>query len=103
MIDSNESQFVVHDLIQSYVMALNAYFPEVREKEIINNFNQCNYILNEFICAGMIVTTDSQSALQRFREKNKIEISELSTKETVHKAGQIWENIWGTIKNRTVG
>ncbi|MES1903574.1 MAG: AP-1 complex subunit sigma-3, partial [Paramarteilia canceri] len=71
-----------------YVTALDGYFKNVREKDVIFSFEKCHLILDEMICAGTIIEFQPERAVQRFRDKNSSQDSISSAKETYQKATQ---------------
>lgn len=53
-VDATESELSILDIIQVFVQALNACFPNICELDIVFNFDKVNYILDEIVVGGMV-------------------------------------------------
>ncbi|GAW83869.1 AP-3 complex subunit sigma [Plasmodium gonderi] len=58
IIDAMESELGILDLIQVFVQVLDAYFENVCELDLIYNYEQINYILDEIIMGGIVLETN---------------------------------------------
>ncbi|CAG9472587.1 AP-3 complex subunit sigma, putative [Plasmodium vivax] len=58
IIDSMESELGILDLIQVFVQVLDANFENVCELDLIYNYEQINYILDEIIMGGIVLETN---------------------------------------------
>ncbi|XP_053990248.1 AP-3 complex subunit sigma-2-like [Hylaeus volcanicus] len=76
--DNNESPLSILDLIQVLVETLNCYFENVCELDIIFNFDKVNYILDEFIVAGIVTTLNMKELCDKIKLNQKISQSQSS-------------------------
>ncbi|MEN2495423.1 MAG: AP-3 complex subunit sigma-1 [Marteilia pararefringens] len=99
VIDDNEDPLQILDFLKIYLSTLDIYFKDIRELDIINHFDQCNYLLDEFISSGFLITTNSQDALLRFEEKNQVEVKNTSAKEVYYKVNEYLTNKFSNMKS----
>jgi hypothetical protein len=64
-IDVNDSELAYLEFIQLFVEVLDHYFGEVKELDLIFNFNMVYAILDEMIIGGEIMETSKQKILGR--------------------------------------
>jgi len=62
-IDVNDSELAYLEFIQLFVEVLDHYFGEVKELDLIFNFNMVYAILDEMIIGGEIMETSKQKIL----------------------------------------
>lgn len=62
-IDVNDSELAYLEFIQLFVEVLDHYFGEVKELDLIFNFNMVYAILDEMIVGGEIMETSKQKIL----------------------------------------
>jgi len=67
---------IILETIHKYVLALDKYFENVCELDIIYGFDQAYYIMDEFIMAGEIQETSTKTMLKHIYDQNVMEKSE---------------------------
>lgn len=70
-IDVNDSELAYLEFIQLFVEVLDHYFGEVKELDLIFNFNMVYAILDEMIIGGEIMETSKQKILATIVEMEK--------------------------------
>ncbi len=77
-VDSSDNELIHLETIHLFVEALDIYFTNVCELDIIFNFHKCYYILDEMILAGEVQEHSKQNVLkaikaadQQIEEANK--------------------------------
>ena len=70
-IDVNDSELAYLEFIQLFVEVLDHYFGEVKELDLIFNFNMVYAILDEMIIGGEIMETSKQKILATVIEMEK--------------------------------
>ena len=69
---STESPLALIDLIQVFVEALDRFFPNVCELDLIFNFETLHAVLGEMIVGGVVVETGLEKVVRGVREQGKI-------------------------------
>lgn len=69
---STESPLALLDLIQVYVEALDRLFENVRELDLIFNFETMHTVLGEMIVGGVVVETGLERIVEGVREQGRI-------------------------------
>ena len=69
---STESPLALIDLIQVFVEALDQFFPNVCELDLIFNFETLHAVLGEMIVGGVVVETGLEKVVRGVREQGKI-------------------------------
>ncbi|SBT50658.1 adaptor-related protein complex 3 sigma 2 subunit [Plasmodium ovale wallikeri] len=72
IIDSMESELGILDLIQVFVQVLDANFENVCELDLIYNYEQINYILDEIIMGGIVLETNIEVILNSINGSKKL-------------------------------
>ncbi len=75
-VDSGDNELITLEMIHAFVTLLDKYFHNVCELDIIYNFEQVHWVLDEFIVAGEVVETSLKSVLnnvQRPEEEQRLE------------------------------
>jgi AP-1 complex subunit sigma 1/2 len=62
-VDATDNELITLEIIHAFVTLLDKYFQNVCELDIIYNFDQVHWVLDEFIVAGEVVDTSSKSVL----------------------------------------
>jgi len=76
VVDKNDNELIILETIHKYVLALDKYFENVCELDIIYGFDQAYYIMDEFIMAGEIQETSTKTMLKHIYDQNVMEKSE---------------------------
>ena len=63
-IDKNDNELIVLDIIHHFVEVLDRYFSNVCELDLIFNFHQAYFILEEMIIGGFIMESSKKQALK---------------------------------------
>eukprot|EP00770_Monocercomonoides_exilis_P003203 MONOS_3182.1-p1 / transcript=MONOS_3182.1 / gene=MONOS_3182 / organism=Monocercomonoides_exilis_PA203 / gene_product= Adaptor protein complex 3 (AP-3), sigma subunit / transcript_product= Adaptor protein complex 3 (AP-3), sigma subunit / location=Mono_scaffold00072:145209-145888(-) / protein_length=154 / sequence_SO=supercontig / SO=protein_coding / is_pseudo=false len=71
--DAAENELAILDLIQNYVECLDNAFHNVCELHLIFNHEKCYAILDEIICAGLILETKSSDVLPSVDAMDKLD------------------------------
>ncbi|CAA9991302.1 AP-3 complex subunit sigma, putative [Plasmodium knowlesi strain H] len=72
IIDSMESELGILDLIQVFVQVLDANFENVCELDLIYNYEQINYILDEIIMGGIVMETSIEAIMGSINGAKKL-------------------------------
>lgn len=73
IVDNGENELAILDLIQVFVEAMDRCFNAVCELDLIFNMHKIHYILNEIIVGGMVIETNLDDILSRYKEQCKLE------------------------------
>ena len=76
-VDKSENELAILDLIQIFVEVLDRCFESVCELDIIFNMDKIHNILNEIIMGGLVLETNIDDIILRYREQNKLSKSSL--------------------------
>lgn len=76
IVDSLESELGILDLIQVFVQVLDTNFENVCELDLIYNFEQINYILDEIVMGGIVLETNLEAINNSFNGSKKLIESE---------------------------
>ncbi|KAL3515172.1 hypothetical protein ACH5RR_022074 [Cinchona calisaya] len=71
--DTSENELAVLDLMQVFVETLDKCFHNVRELDIVFNFNKVHAILDEIILGGQVVGTNSPEVVKAVIEISKMD------------------------------
>lgn len=63
-IDKSDNELIVLDIIHHFVEVLDRYFSNVCELDLIFNFHQAYFILEEMIVGGFIMESSKKQALK---------------------------------------
>lgn len=74
--DDSENELFIHSMIQSLVEVLDKSFENVCELDLVFHSDKVNYILNEFIQAGLILNCDADNIVRILREQDVLEKQE---------------------------
>ena len=66
-IDKSDNELIVLDIIHHFVEVLDRYFSNVCELDLIFNFHQAYFILDEFLLAGEIQETSKKCVLNAIK------------------------------------
>ncbi|CRH02923.1 AP-3 complex subunit sigma, putative [Plasmodium relictum] len=72
IIDTMESELGILDLIQVFVQVLDANFENVCELDLIYNYEQINYILDEIIMGGIVLETNIDTIISSINGSKKL-------------------------------
>jgi AP-2 complex subunit sigma-1 len=72
-VDTGDNELAYLESIHLFVELLDAYFSNVRELDIIYNFNTVYNILDEYLLAGEVAETSKKEILERVRQLEKLE------------------------------
>ncbi|XP_006365104.1 AP-3 complex subunit sigma-like [Solanum tuberosum] len=71
--DSSENELAMLDLMQVFVETMDKCFSNVRELDIVFNFNKVHAILDEIILGGEVLETSSSEVVKAVEEIYKME------------------------------
>ncbi|KAH0732308.1 hypothetical protein KY289_003496 [Solanum tuberosum] len=71
--DSSENELAMLDLMQVFVETMDKCFSNVRELDIVFNFNKVHAILDEIILGGQVLETSSSEVVKAVEEIYKME------------------------------
>ena len=63
-IDKDDNELIVLDIIHHFVEVLDRYFSNVCELDLIFNFHQAYFILEEMIVGGFVMESSKNTALK---------------------------------------
>lgn len=72
VVDLLESELGILDLIQVFVQALDVNFENVCELDLIYNFEQINYILDEIVMGGIVIETNLEVIMNTINASKKL-------------------------------
>ncbi|SOV79576.1 AP-3 complex subunit sigma, putative [Plasmodium sp. gorilla clade G3] len=72
IIDSMESELGILDLIQVFVQVLDSNFENVCELDLIYNYEQINYILDEIIMGGIVLETNIDTIIDTINGSKRL-------------------------------
>ncbi|KEG03795.1 AP-3 complex subunit sigma, putative [Plasmodium vinckei vinckei] len=72
IIDSMESELGILDLIQVFVQVLDVNFENVCELDLVYNYEQINYILDEIVMGGIVLETNIDAILHSINGSKKL-------------------------------
>ncbi|CRG97133.1 AP-3 complex subunit sigma, putative [Plasmodium gallinaceum] len=72
IVDAMESELGILDLIQVFVQVLDANFENVCELDLIYNYEQTNYILDEIIMGGIVLETNIDTIINSINGSKKL-------------------------------
>ncbi|CXJ29635.1 AP-3 complex subunit sigma, putative [Plasmodium berghei] len=72
IIDSMESELGILDLIQVFVQVLDVNFENVCELDLVYNYEQINYILDEIVMGGIVLETNIDAILDSINGSKKL-------------------------------
>uniref|UniRef100_A0A7S4MS59 AP complex subunit sigma n=1 Tax=Vannella robusta TaxID=1487602 RepID=A0A7S4MS59_9EUKA len=75
-VDKHTNELIMLETIHKYVLALDRYYENVCELDIIYGFDQAFYILDEFIMAGEVQETSTRLILKHVYDQNALEKSQ---------------------------
>ncbi|GIX60784.1 clathrin-coat assembly protein [Babesia caballi] len=70
--DREDNTLAYHEFIHLIVEILDAFYGNVREMDVICNFNTLHSLLNELILAGELLETSKQAVLERLKATYKL-------------------------------
>ncbi|CAN4107544.1 unnamed protein product [Withania somnifera] len=71
--DSSENELAMLDLMQVFVETMDKCFSNIRELDIVFNFNKVHAILDEIILGGQVLETSSSEVVKAVEEISKME------------------------------
>ena len=69
-VDKEDNELIVLDIIHHFVEVLDRYFGNVCELDLIFNFHQSYFILEEMIIGGFIMESSKKQALKMIQEND---------------------------------
>jgi len=69
-IEKDDNELIVLDIIHHFVEVLDRYFGNVCELDLIFNFHQAYFILEEMIIGGFIMESSKKQALKMIAEND---------------------------------
>lgn len=93
-IEKEDNELIVLDIIHHFVEVLDRYFSNVCELDLIFNFHQAYFILEEMIIGGYIMESSKKQALKMIGHNDAL-MDEAFFKEE----GQGKDNATGTTNN----
>ncbi|GFE53155.1 AP-2 complex subunit sigma-like [Babesia ovis] len=70
--DREDNTLAYHELIHLIVEILDDFYGNVRELDVVCNFNTLHGLLNELILAGELLETSKQNVLERLKSTYKL-------------------------------
>ncbi|ORM41925.1 AP-2 complex subunit sigma [Babesia sp. Xinjiang] len=70
--DRDDNTLAYHELIHLIVDILDSFYGNVRELDVVCNFNTLHSLLNELILAGELLETSKQNVLDRLKATYKL-------------------------------
>ncbi|XP_017486879.1 PREDICTED: AP-3 complex subunit sigma-like [Rhagoletis zephyria] len=86
-VDKAENELAILDLIQIFVEAMDRCFESVCELDIIFNMDKIHYILNEIIMGGLVIETNLEEILEKYR--TQVQLHKSSTDKAAKTASNI--------------
>ena len=71
-IEKEDSELITLDVIHHFVEVLDRYFGNVCELDLIFNFHQAYFILEEMIIGGHLMESSKKQVLKMIQENDKI-------------------------------
>ncbi|EDO08095.1 clathrin adaptor complex small chain family protein [Babesia bovis T2Bo] len=71
-VDRDDNTLAHHELIHLIVEILDAFYGNIRELDVICNFNTLHGLLNELILAGELLETSKEDVLERLRSTYRL-------------------------------
>ena len=71
-IEKEDNELIVLDIIHHFVEVLDRYFSNVCELDLIFNFHQAYFILEEMIIGGFIMESSKKQALKMISQNDSL-------------------------------
>jgi len=75
-VDETENELMVLETLHRYVEALDRYFENVCELDLIFGFHKAQYVLDEFVLKGELQEPSGKAILQALLQADQIEAEE---------------------------
>ena len=72
-IENQDNELLTLEIVHRYVELLDKYFGNVRELDIIFNFEKAYFILDEFIIGGEIQETSKKTAVKAIEDSDMLQ------------------------------
>jgi len=69
-IEKEDNELIVHDVIHHFVEVLDKYFGNVCELDLIFNFHQAYFILEELVIGGHIMESSKKQVLKMIEQND---------------------------------
>ncbi|KAJ6224265.1 hypothetical protein RDWZM_002810 [Blomia tropicalis] len=91
-VDKAENELAILDLIQIFVEVMDRCFESVCELDLIFNLEKIHHILNEIIIGGLVIETNIDEIMEKFKHQMKLDKSSAENK-TVKVAANMRKNL----------
>ena len=71
-VEKEDNELIVLDIIHHFVEVLDRYFGNVCELDLIFNFHQAYFILEEMIIGGHVIDSSKKSILKKVAENDAL-------------------------------